>query len=121
MFSERQYPSFLAGPGYLMSRSTARRLLAASPAVPVFHLEDVYITGLLARKAGIRPVNRHGFSGEERPEVAACLPRSLVTAHRIRPHEMAGIHGGPACGTEAAARRQTADNVLILAYGRWVA
>ena len=51
------YPWYLEGPGYLMSSSTAQKLLRASGDVPLFLYEDVYLTGMVARAAGI-----HSFS-----------------------------------------------------------
>ena len=37
-----------------MSRSTARELYTASLDTPLFHLEDIFITGILASKVNIR-------------------------------------------------------------------
>ena len=47
MWDRPVFPPYLFGAGYLMSRSAVRKLLAASITVPMLHIEDVYVTGLL--------------------------------------------------------------------------
>ena len=86
MFSDPMYPSYLhGGPGYLMSRRTVRKLLAASTSVPVFHMEDVYITGLLAERAAIPRVSNVNF----RTDWPACSDTDSATIHHIGPEQMA--------------------------------
>ena len=41
------YPNFLSGTAYVMSNTTAEALYRTAMTVPAFHLEDVYITGIL--------------------------------------------------------------------------
>ena len=41
------YPDYLSGTAYLMSHTTAEILYRTSMLTPAFHLEDVYITGIL--------------------------------------------------------------------------
>ena len=53
-FREETYPPYLNGPGYLMSSSTAQKLFRAAYDVPLFVYEDVYLTGIVARAAGIQ-------------------------------------------------------------------
>ena len=50
MFDRKVYPNYLSGTAYLMSRSTAMTVFEASLQVPLFHLEDIYVTGILAEK-----------------------------------------------------------------------
>ena len=57
------YPTYAAGGGYVMSAEAATALLAARrQTISWFHLEDVYITGILALKAGLSHVAHPGFS-----------------------------------------------------------
>ena len=44
----------VAGTAYLMGRSTASALYNASLDTPLFHLEDIFVTGILASKVHIR-------------------------------------------------------------------
>jgi hypothetical protein len=50
MFSRKVYPNYLSGTAYLMSRSAALTLFEAAAQVPIFHLEDIYVTGILAEQ-----------------------------------------------------------------------
>ena len=50
MFHDRVYPDYVSGTGYVMSYSSAVILYKMSLTVPAFHLEDVYITGMLPAK-----------------------------------------------------------------------
>lgn len=45
MYSGNTYPNYLSGTGYVMSMDVAMKLYNASLTTPVFHLEDVYLTG----------------------------------------------------------------------------
>lgn len=45
MYSGNIYPNYLSGTGYVMSMDVAIKLYNASLTTPVFHLEDVYLTG----------------------------------------------------------------------------
>ena len=47
MYPGEVYPEYVSGTGYLMSYSTASILFKTALSVPVFHMEDVYITGIL--------------------------------------------------------------------------
>lgn len=50
MFSEKVYPNYLSGTGYVMSIDVVPKLYEAALRVQIFHLEDVYITGNLVLK-----------------------------------------------------------------------
>ncbi len=59
MFNEREYPDYVSGTGYVLSGQLIPNLFESSLKVPLFHLEDVFVTGLVARKAGVAPENYH--------------------------------------------------------------
>ena len=52
-FKDSYYPIFVHGPGYAFPQATGALLYQASLRTRVFWLEDVYITGLCASKAGV--------------------------------------------------------------------
>ena len=54
VYRNEYYPMHLNGPGYLMSSSTAQKLFRAARDVPLFVYEDIYLTGIVARTAGIQ-------------------------------------------------------------------
>ena len=91
MFAERRYPNYLSGTAYLMSRQALAALYRASFDSPLFHLEDIYITGLLARKAGIRAQDHIGFSYTRR-KLNSCLFRQTVSTHHVKHNEMRAIY-----------------------------
>lgn len=91
MFNERNYPNYLSGTGYLMSRKTVSALYQASLDSPLFHLEDIYITGILARKASIKPLDNIGFSYIRR-KLNSCLFRNTVSTHHVKHAEMRAIY-----------------------------
>ena len=115
MFPGGQWPPFLSGSGYLMHRSTARLLLSAAPSEPLLHLEDVYVTGLLARRAGVRPVNNDGFWCSANRRSYPLLPSypwcPVTTGDSIRPEEMLAIYGRIQADREA--NNQTRGNSVF--------
>nr|CAD7394089.1 unnamed protein product [Timema cristinae] len=94
MYSGRVYPNYLSGTGYIMSGDTVGRLYRAALTIPLFHLEDVYVTGMVARAAGIRPRDNPSFTYARR-RLDPCLYRhpSVVTSHRLTPAELRRIWG----------------------------
>lgn len=45
LYSNKVYPNYVAGYGYLMSLNVALRLYEEAFNVPIIHMEDVFITG----------------------------------------------------------------------------
>jgi len=91
MFKEKKYPNYLSGTGYLMQRTVAKKLYMAALETPVFHLEDIYITGILSRKVGVRPLDNIGFSYVRR-KLNHCLFRQTITTHQIKHQEMVDMY-----------------------------
>ena len=46
-----------------------QRLLEASRHVPIFHMEDVYLTGMLSDSIGVRPQYHPGFTGTNQIQI----------------------------------------------------
>ena len=72
MFRGDIYPNYVSGSGYVISGNLISRLLAAALVTPLFHLEDIYMTGILTAMIGVRPTAGTGFSPEDR-DVNPCL------------------------------------------------
>lgn len=81
VFGEKVYPRYTSGTSYAMSTSAARLLYRASAEVPFFWLEDIYITGLCSRKAGVIVVHHGGFT-YKKPDIDGCHFRRAITGHR---------------------------------------
>lgn len=91
MFNERHYPNYLSGTGYLMSKAALLALYRAALEAPLFHLEDIYITGILAKTVGLRPQDNIGFSYVRR-KLNSCLFRQTVSTHHVKHAEMRAIY-----------------------------
>ena len=113
------YPNYLAGPAYLMSKSTADVLYEMAMTVPAFHMEDVYITGMLSSMYNqkrhfqnadlsivpsifqeqliyrnldeIHPVGDERFN-IDKIELDPCKYANLISSHDLNPTEMVQIH-----------------------------
>ncbi|XP_057672478.1 beta-1,3-galactosyltransferase 1-like [Diorhabda carinulata] len=87
MFNKTYYPNFLSGTGYLMSMDVTKRLIDAAIRTPLIHLEDVYLTGICAEKAGVFPVHDSRFTSmllDDEP----CIYKDLITMHQFPPERM---------------------------------
>jgi len=91
MFSAKKYPNYLSGTGYVMSRRAAEKIFNASLDTPLFHLEDIYVTGILSSKVNIRPSDNIGFSYIRR-KLNSCLFKQSVTTHNVKLAEMKAIY-----------------------------
>ncbi|CAK9812421.1 Beta-1,3-galactosyltransferase 1 [Anthophora plagiata] len=92
MYSEKIYPNYLSGTGYVMSLDVAIKLYHAALKTPLLHLEDVYVTGLCAKHAKVRPVNHPGFSYIPR-KLDPCILKNAITAHKVNVSSMYIIWG----------------------------
>ncbi|XP_017068640.1 beta-1,3-galactosyltransferase 1 [Drosophila eugracilis] len=54
MFEGKRYPSYLSGSGYLLSIDVVQRLYKEALTTSLVHLEDVFVTGICAQRAGIQ-------------------------------------------------------------------
>ncbi|KAJ9599351.1 hypothetical protein L9F63_010172, partial [Diploptera punctata] len=89
MYAGRVYPNYLSGTGYVMSRDIVPRLFKAALKTPLFHLEDVYLTGMCAHAAGIRPRYHPAFSYTKR-KLDPCLykDKTFITSHHVNSSEL---------------------------------
>ena len=65
-----------------MSHSITSKLYEAALETPVFHMEDVFITGILAQSIGVRPEDNVGFSYIERL-ATPCLYDQIISSHHL--------------------------------------
>ncbi|XP_047000669.1 beta-1,3-galactosyltransferase 1-like [Schistocerca americana] len=84
MYPRRVYPNYLSGAGYVMSNDVVKQLYTAALQTQLFHLEDVYVTGLCSKAAGIHPRDHPAFTYRRR-KIIPCLLRdhSVVTSHHM--------------------------------------
>ncbi|RZF33631.1 hypothetical protein LSTR_LSTR007009 [Laodelphax striatellus] len=87
MYHGQTYPNYLSGTGYVMSYDVVTRLYQTALETPLIHIEDVYITGICAKRAGIRPRNHPGFTYQRRKLSESCNPHHL-TNHRLTTEDL---------------------------------
>ncbi|GFS08954.1 hexosyltransferase [Elysia marginata] len=80
-YADDTYPSYLSGTAYAMSGSAALKLYQTSLRVPLFWMEDIYITGLCAKVAQIPIIADFRFSFTKEPP-HGCDFRKLISGHR---------------------------------------
>ena len=88
MYNAKVYPDYVSGTGYVISGPLVPILFENALHVPLFHLEDVYTTGLVAKQANITPENNHLFSFVKHPTNNPCLYRKIITSHGLNPSEL---------------------------------
>ncbi|RXG71566.1 Beta-1,3-galactosyltransferase 1 [Armadillidium vulgare] len=81
MFSGK-YPNYLSGTSYVISGNIAKKLLGAALDTPYFHLEDVFITGICAKKIGVKPMNHKCFTYIKRA-FNPCIYKDIITGHEV--------------------------------------
>lgn len=89
-FNGTVYPNFATGPAYMFSGDATRPLLETSLALTPIYLEDVYVTGIVAEKAGVRRLN-HALIKNVRLRVDACTFKRFMTSHRHSPQEIINL------------------------------
>ncbi|BFZ22572.1 hypothetical protein BsWGS_25611 [Bradybaena similaris] len=90
-YFHKTYPNYVSGTAYAMTGITAAILYQASLRVPIFWLEDVYITGICTKKASVQVFNSNYFS-YGKPSVSGCSFKAHVSGHRYTHKEILQIH-----------------------------
>ena len=108
IYSAPVYPSYCSGAAYLLTSTMAARLFNASRRVPLLPIEDVYVTGLLAKSIGVRCTNNVNFprwgTGPTNKNLCAMLAESFSFAvHRV---DYAGMYAIQLRSKEAGWCRQ---------------
>jgi beta-1,3-galactosyltransferase 1 len=83
------YPTYASGAAYVVSGDAVGLLLRAAKAgtQSMFWIEDVYVTGMLAKVAGVQLIVNGKFDGY-RPLADVCAVRNHIVQHRIARAEM---------------------------------
>jgi len=87
LYSSDVYPTYASGAAYVISGDGIRPLLRAAASSRVFWIEDVYVTGMLARMAGLQLIVNGKFDGY-RPMPDDCAVRNHIALHRVGADEM---------------------------------
>lgn len=87
VYPHHTYPDYLSGTGYVMSGDLLGQLFRTALETPFFYMEDIFVTGMVAQKLGIKPVNYDAFKFYKRKN-NPCVFRKLITAHIMTPPEL---------------------------------
>uniref|UniRef100_A0A182Q2V5 Hexosyltransferase n=1 Tax=Anopheles farauti TaxID=69004 RepID=A0A182Q2V5_9DIPT len=86
MYDKDVYPNYLSGTAYLMNLEAVKTLYRASLSTPIFHLEDVYLTGIVADRAKIgrrhHPLFFYSYTKD------LCALRGMISQHQLQPSEI---------------------------------
>ena len=61
MYNNDTWPTYVNGPAYMLTRSSAKCMLQKSADIPYLAIEDVYTTGFLAQECSVPRLNHPGF------------------------------------------------------------
>jgi len=87
LFAADVYPTYVSGAAYVISGDAVGLLLSAAAGSPVFWIEDVYVTGMLARAAGLQLIVNGKLDGY-RAMPDDCAVRNHIAIHRVSVDEM---------------------------------
>jgi beta-1,3-galactosyltransferase 1 len=91
LYKGSTYPDYVSGTSYSISREAVSLLYEASLRVPTFWLEDVYITGLCSKKAGVKVIHS-GYFAYWKPRASGCTFKAHFSGHRYTHEEIRQIH-----------------------------
>lgn len=87
MYPLDYYPTYCMGPSYVLSQSSAQKLLQASKNTKYFYLEDIYITGMCRKVAALSYTHIPGFIVGPDQKTECHLQTWAKTIHRVRAPE----------------------------------
>lgn len=85
MYPDTYFPTYCAGPGYVLSRRAVSDLVAVATNVRYLPMEDVYTAGMCRVAAGIRYVHITGTVISQDEMTACALATWAKSAHNIVP------------------------------------
>ncbi|KAL6259266.1 hypothetical protein P5V15_009184 [Pogonomyrmex californicus] len=82
-FQQPIFPDFTTGPAYLLSSDTVRRLYDAALDQTYLKLEDVFTTGIVAHRLGIKRSHANEFLNK-RIQYTACNIQRGISIHMVK-------------------------------------
>ncbi|XP_058812389.1 uncharacterized protein LOC131676957 isoform X2 [Topomyia yanbarensis] len=86
MYNKEFYPHYLSGTAYLMNLNAAKLLYRTSLTTPIFHLEDVYLTGIVADRVNLRRYHHPLFFYLYTKD--RCALRGMISQHQLQPGDI---------------------------------
>jgi len=78
LYPEKTYPGYLSGTAYVLRSDIIPTLLQNAKTVPLVHLEDIYVTSLIARASKIYPDDSAFFTYNHLLPKDSCAFRFMV-------------------------------------------
>ena len=103
-YSEERYPDFATGPSYLVSRDAVRDIFEHAMDLNYIHLEDVFLTGVVAEDVQVFREDIHEFKNNAvriPAQFMGCTIEKSFTIHKVQPSEQLELHQlskDPNCG-----------------------
>ncbi|KYB26485.1 Beta-1,3-galactosyltransferase brn-like Protein [Tribolium castaneum] len=91
LYPDEKYPPYLCGAAYIMSADVAVKLYRVALETPIFYIEDVYITGMCAKKANVTLENSGGFNCYYAKKYV-CLYKQYFVYHYFEPRDIKKAH-----------------------------
>ena len=88
----KSYPDYLSGTAYAMTGLAASNVYQASLRLPLFWMEDIFITGLCAKLGKVSLVGdfRFTYTKSKRPD--GCSVRHQISVHKLTISQMKAVH-----------------------------
>ena len=103
-YPEESFPDFATGPSYLVSTQAAGEIYAAAMEFKYIHLEDVFLTGVVADSLDISRTDVHEFKNNAvrvPAQFMGCTIEKSFTIHKVEPEEQKELYQlsqNPNCG-----------------------
>lgn len=87
VYSDKVYPMYLCGASYVMSSDVAEKLYQCAYSTPIFYIEDIYVTGMCAKKVNVTPQHSSEFYCFH-SEKYICLHKHRSIVHYFSPNQI---------------------------------
>lgn len=86
LYQPEVFPNFVTGPSYLLSTDSLCELYKASLDLVFLKLEDVFITGIVSERVGVRRIQVDEFLNR-RIEITPCAIQRAISIHKVMDKE----------------------------------
>ena len=86
LFSGEFFPNFLGGQAYIMSFYAAQKLYEGGLIAPLFYLDDVFLTGIVAKRIQMKCQHHPIFCSL--PDKDLCSLKGRLVQHDVTPTDM---------------------------------
>ena len=113
LFPFNRYPAYMSGSGYVITVDIVRELYETSAYVTALDIEDVYVTGILAKIIGAKHIVGKGFAfkTDKAPKACDFVTRKKISSTNITPKLMYALWKNMTGLTAEICRRTTFLNV----------